>query len=186
MRKGRTHYDVLGVSRDAPEEVISAAYRAQMLSLKKHPDLGGDTEEAMLINKAYEVLSDPRARNEYDRTLGTTGAGVSAEGTEGGEERRRAPRYEADAPVSFCVGHDNNWHTARITDYSVLGVRIRSHSPLAEGEHVVIAPPNLASFALHGTIKWTRAFHPNIFERVYEAGIEVSDYVEDIEQRLAT
>lgn len=182
MKKGRSYYEILGVSTKAPSEVISAAYRVQMLSLRKHPDLGGDTEEATLINEAYGTLSDPAKRREYDSTL----RGGKTEKLESRQERRRAPRYSADAPVSFCISHDNNWHSARVTDYSVLGLRIRSHAPLKEGQRVVVAPPNLASFALHGVIKWARAFHPNIFERVYEAGIEFADSVEDIEKRLAT
>jgi len=185
MKKGRTHYEVLGVATDAPHEVIIAAYRAQMLAMKKHPDLGGDTWEAARINEAFEVLTDSAKRAAYDETL--TEKVSRGEGREAPtQERRRAPRHEADAPVSFCISHDNNWHTARVTDYSILGVRMRSHEPLKVGQHLVIAPPNLASFALHGTVKWARAFHPNVFERVYEAGIEFSDQVSDIDKRLAS
>lgn len=185
MKKGRTHYEILGVTPDAPGEVISAAFKAQMLSLRKHPDLGGDTKEAALINEAHDTLSDPQKRGAYDKTIGK-GATTITDGVSKNQERRRAPRYPADAPVSFCISHDNNWHTARVTDYSVLGVRLRSHTPLKEGQRVVIAPPNLASFALHGTIKWSRAFHPNLFERVFEAGVEFADHVDDIGQRLVT
>ena len=185
MKKGRTYYEILGVTPDAPGEVISAAFRAQMLTLKKHPDLGGDTSEAALINEAHDTLSDPAKRGAYDEAL-KGGTATVADETSTNKERRRAPRYPADAPVSFCISHDNNWHTARITDYSVLGVRLRSHTPFREGERIVISPPNLASFAIHGTIKWSRAFHPNLFERIYEAGIEFADHIDDIEQRLAT
>lgn len=34
-----------------------------------HPDLGGDTDTAALINKAYEVLGNPATRREYDARL---------------------------------------------------------------------------------------------------------------------
>lgn len=185
MTKPRNYYEILGVQQDAPQEVISAAYRAQMLALRKHPDLGGDSSEAALINEAHEVLSDPAKRAAYDKNLGRVPLAHDEESSSV-QERRRAPRYPVDSPVSFCIRHDNNWHPARITDYSVLGVRIRSHAPLAQGQKIVISPPNLASFALHGTIKWARTFHPNIFERVYEAGVEFEDHIDDIDRRLAS
>lgn len=185
MKKRSTHYEILGVAADAPGEVIRAAFRAQMIALKKHPDLGGDAKEAALINEAHEVLSDAAKRKAYDASLAGDGKDETPAETVV-DDRRRAPRYFADAPVSFCVSHDNDWHSARVTDFSVLGVRIRSHAPIKTGERVVIAPPNLASFAFHGTVKWARSFHPNIFERVYEAGIEFADHIDDIEQRLST
>lgn len=183
MDTTHTYYQILGVAPDAPAEIVAAAYRAQMLTLHKHPDLGGDTEEATAINEAYTVLSDPERRRLYDASLAK--AKSEARQTPAPIEKRRAPRHETDSPVSFCVRHDNCWHSARITDYSVLGVRLRSHTKLQNGDHIVIAPPNLASFALHGTIKWARAFHPNVFERVYEAGIEFADCIEDIDRRLS-
>ena len=59
----QTHYDTLKVSRDAPIEVIRAAYR--VLSQKYHPDRHPADSAAAdtmgLLNKAYEVLSDPNA-----------------------------------------------------------------------------------------------------------------------------
>lgn len=68
MSKVHTHYDNLKVARNAPPEVIQAAYRA--LSLKHHPDHNpGDPEAARimaLINAAYEVLSDPAKRADHD------------------------------------------------------------------------------------------------------------------------
>lgn len=67
----RTHYDTLKVSRDAPIEVIQAAYRS--LARKYHPDRNRHTPdgEALMksINAAYEVLSDPSKRAEHDRWI---------------------------------------------------------------------------------------------------------------------
>jgi hypothetical protein len=64
----RTHYDCLKIARDAPPEVVRAAYRA--LSLKYHPDRPGAGSEATemmaALNNAYDVLSDPQKRREYD------------------------------------------------------------------------------------------------------------------------
>lgn len=66
-----TLYDRLAVSRDAPPEVIRAAYRA--LSQRHHPDRNpGDASAAsamQAINEAYAVLADPLQRRAYDATL---------------------------------------------------------------------------------------------------------------------
>lgn len=64
----RTHYDNLKVAPKAPPEVIKAAYRA--LAQKYHPDRNpGDQEAArimVIVNTAYEVLSDPVRRQQHD------------------------------------------------------------------------------------------------------------------------
>ena len=67
----RTHYDNLKVSRDAPIEVIRAAFNA--LSAKYYPDaISGSVKAAEIfgiINRSYEVLSDPVKRAEHDRWI---------------------------------------------------------------------------------------------------------------------
>ncbi len=60
-------YGILGVRDDAPAEVIQGAWKA--LCRIYHPDAGGDGERIKLINVAYETLSDPKKRREYDRGL---------------------------------------------------------------------------------------------------------------------
>ena len=71
MTKIHTHYDNLKVTRDAPPEVVRAAYQA--LSRKHHPDKNqGDVaaQRVMsLINAAYDVLSDPQKREQHDRWI---------------------------------------------------------------------------------------------------------------------
>jgi curved DNA-binding protein CbpA len=66
-----SHYDNLKVTRDAPPEVIRAAYRA--LTAKYHPDRNADNDDTArvmrLLNAAYEVLSDPTRRDEHDRWI---------------------------------------------------------------------------------------------------------------------
>ncbi len=70
------YYDTLGVARDASADEIRAAYRA--LARKHHPDVAKDKAVAethfRTINEAYEVLSDPNKRAQYDR-FGTVGNG---------------------------------------------------------------------------------------------------------------
>lgn len=72
MAKLRTHYDNLNVSRNAPVNVIRAAYK--VLCQKYHPDkYAGGSEEAIrimkMINGAYAVLSDAGKRVQYDRWI---------------------------------------------------------------------------------------------------------------------
>lgn len=59
------HYETLGVSKDASAEDIKSAYRK--LAMKFHPDReGGDETKFKEIQIAYDVLSDPQKRQEYD------------------------------------------------------------------------------------------------------------------------
>ena len=60
------YYQILHVQEDAPEAVIRASYRAMMQKMKMHPDLGGDSEHAALINEAFRTLSNQQKRQEYD------------------------------------------------------------------------------------------------------------------------
>lgn len=59
-------YNVLGVKSDADIDAIKASFRR--LASKHHPDReGGDTEKFKEVQKAYEVLSDPEKRAQYDQ-----------------------------------------------------------------------------------------------------------------------
>jgi len=58
------YYSLLAVSRSASGTSIKASYRK--LSLQYHPDSGGTTEQMILLNQAYDVLSNPLRRREYD------------------------------------------------------------------------------------------------------------------------
>lgn len=59
-------YDCLGVSKNATGDEIHKAYKK--LSLKHHPDKGGDPEKFKEINHAHEVLNDADRRRIYDMT----------------------------------------------------------------------------------------------------------------------
>ena len=59
------YYAVLGVARDALQDDIKTEFRK--LVLKFHPDRGnGDREKFHQITEAYNVLSNPEKRRQYD------------------------------------------------------------------------------------------------------------------------
>ena len=64
----RDYYEVLGVPKDASQEDIKKAYRA--LAKKYHPDIckeANANERFAEIQVAYDCLSDPEKRSNYDR-----------------------------------------------------------------------------------------------------------------------
>lgn len=62
---GKDYYEVLGVPKSASADDIKKAFRK--LARKHHPDAGGSEEKFKEINEAYEVLSDPEKRKQYDQ-----------------------------------------------------------------------------------------------------------------------
>ncbi|MBO4576908.1 MAG: J domain-containing protein, partial [Neisseriaceae bacterium] len=67
MKKIQTHYDNLQLPTTASEKEIRTAYRR--LSKKYHPDYNSDPDAVrimQLVNRAYEVLSDPEQKRQHD------------------------------------------------------------------------------------------------------------------------
>lgn len=70
MRHELTHYDTLGIERDATDQQVRAAFRK--LALKYHPDkysgkARSEAEERFQsITEAFNVLSHPSSREKYD------------------------------------------------------------------------------------------------------------------------
>ncbi len=63
-------YNILGVASNASSEEIKKAYRS--LAMRHHPDRNPHASAEIRFNaikRAYEVLSDPAKRAEYDQSL---------------------------------------------------------------------------------------------------------------------
>lgn len=79
MAGKRDYYEILGVGKDAGKDEVKKAYRK--LALQYHPDRNPGDKDAedkfKEATEAYEVLSDPEKRANYDRFghAGVNGAG---------------------------------------------------------------------------------------------------------------
>lgn len=61
----KDYYNILGVPRTASQDDIKKAYRR--LAHQYHPDKNkGDDAKFKEVNEAYQVLSDPKKRSNYD------------------------------------------------------------------------------------------------------------------------
>jgi Ca-activated chloride channel family protein len=102
------YYDLLRLPRDATQEEIRRAYH--QLVLRLHPDTNvkkGDTELFIGIQQAYEQLSDPHKKADYDLLL--------------------PPESEIDSPLSIKITYSQPL-LARLPEpqliYSLLEFRI--------------------------------------------------------------
>ncbi len=79
--KKRDYYEVLGIDKKASKDEIAKAYRKQ--ALKYHPDRNPNNKEAenkfKEATEAYEVLTDPEKRAQYDQ-FGHVDAGAGFSG----------------------------------------------------------------------------------------------------------
>lgn len=76
----KDYYQTLGVEKNANEQEIKKAYRK--LAHKYHPDKkDGDENKFKEVNEAYQVLSDPQKRKQFDQF----GAGFEQAGFGGGQ-----------------------------------------------------------------------------------------------------
>lgn len=125
----KTHYDALGINSNATaKEVKTAFYK---LSKKHHPDMNPDDTNAShkftTISNAYDILSDPVKRRDYDSELlsrtSSNDPYVTYDRTSAYAQRARAHRPSSwKAPPSSSSnggfqGAENAFGNSRSTSY---------------------------------------------------------------------
>ena len=64
-RPDTEYYDILELSKTATTNEIKKSFRKK--AMKEHPDRGGDAEKFKKISQAYEILSNDKKREVYDK-----------------------------------------------------------------------------------------------------------------------
>lgn len=152
MNSEKTFYDILGVPEQANEEVLKKAYRR--MAQRLHPDRNQSDPLASFhfqqLQEAYQVLSNPLKRTEYDIQLKQTyqdqeAVFVRENGSEEPQEHWfdhvkqwfRKPRSEWDAhgPGGYHIHFKLpiSWQEAWYGTFKTIDVRVAEICPVCRG-----------------------------------------------------
>ena len=124
MQTTKNLYKRLGLPKEASQEEIRQAHRK--LVRKYHPDINSEDPQAeerfKEVQQAYEVLSDPQKRREYDQRLR-----VSSK-TGGGREGAGTTRTNSGRPRPSSAGRRAGGTTTYNVDLSELLTRLTNLS----------------------------------------------------------
>jgi len=149
----RDYYEVLGVKRDASADDLKKAFRH--LARKYHPDLNKGSKEAeekfKEINEAYQVLSDPQKKAQYDQ-------GGNVEFGPGDTSGYRPPSYEdlfrdyglGDIFTAFSGG-GSRWSRQRAGADLRYDIEVTLSDAFYGTKNTVAVPHDSACPACHGT-----------------------------------
>ena len=101
------HYQVLQVDFQATQQEIKQSYRR--LAKKFHPDSlrqTADHNKIVELNAAYEILSNPRTRHQYDQQLQSISANYcysnrQARNTEAQQQYQRYRQVEKTEEIQY-------------------------------------------------------------------------------------
>ena len=171
MPKVHTHYDNLKVARDAPIEVIEAAYKA--LAQMYHPDRNpGDTAARIrdMVQTAHAVLTNPERRREHDEWIrrGETHSEADSSGRERiGVSRSIVGRWRAAAVVAPILAGLGLWTWHRFTadapeqsEQKVADVAPAGALTMTDDSLPATLPPPSAAFADRSKLPLSRTQVP--------------------------
>ncbi len=148
----KNYYNILGVPKSSSEKEIHQAYRR--LARKYHPDVNpGDkkTEDKFKeINEAYQVLSDPEQREEYDQN----GRGFRFSGPSGGKRDPFVWRYETSGSGTD-VDLDLEFGSSPLDDILGSVMRGRGRGPFQDS--FTMRPPSEIEHPIEVTLE--EAYH---------------------------
>ena len=87
------YYQILGVSPSADLDTIKKAFRQKVMEC--HPDRGGSHAQMILVNEAWEILSNSEYRQNYDMARNQAGSYEAKKTAEADAQtaRQRAEQY---------------------------------------------------------------------------------------------
>jgi hypothetical protein len=153
--RSSTHYENLKVSEKAPVEVIKAAYR--VLSMRWHPDKNPGDPQAVrmmrVLNEAYEVLSDPVRRQEYDASLPSSRPASITSARNPSPASAWSPKKSRPAFFSIVVRNMRRWDlrwllagaALIVAGFGVFQLTTTVHHYLAKKAELAAAAPSQVS-----------------------------------------
>ncbi len=116
----KDYYETLGVARNASEQDIKKAYRK--LAIQFHPDKNPDDKESEArfkeLAEAYETLSKPEKKREYDAVLSGDGPGEARTWTGPWEKAVSVEDILNRYGDLFGGDFGRDFHRARTVQYS--------------------------------------------------------------------
>jgi len=178
MSRYPNYYAVLQVSVDAQPQEIKRAWKHLLQKSRKHPDLGGSEDEALLINEAYTVLKDPMRRAAYDRIylihVAETQAEIAEEQDKPTQNRRRVKRIPYVNEVYIQKSNGDNAAAAQTQDISLYGLKLRTTQKIKSRETIEVSFAQDPGFVIQGTVQWHRMIPQRFGNPIYEAGLKFS------------
>ena len=144
----QNYYQTLETEPDAAFAEIKAAYRKKALLF--HPDRGGSHAQMVRINEAWEVLSNPELRSQYDESL----KNGDINGDQFAGARSRSQNYARDWKSfdSWLSSIERDFASAKFGSRKVFGMEM----PTASGS--ISAWVFLITGGLIGLLFWTAIF----------------------------